>query len=329
MKMEALVKVFGKSLFLFTIVVALIGCVAGGPKSSSGAPIGKDLMGAFKNGEVRLTCGLPCAGRAGFIKRKVKTQYEAGAWRNVVHEVSGAGFESTLSYFLLGRSAEELGWEDAAMTYYLLALSSPRICSDIESCSGFTFPEDILERRDFLTKTKDVAKSSSVPHSLEQDSPMSSYVEGTNDIEKIKVLKTSLPITERKLENKISEKSAPSERSIDVIGIQPGVSTKSQVESKKTGDFFIIGGYQVLCMPEFIRGKLSTLYCETGKDRFSVDKASGLDSPASNIEVHDKFLDGFSEKFGSPTLSEEPVRTNLGLATLRKQLSGMTTLATR
>ena len=104
-----------------------------------------------------------------------------------------------------------------------------------------------------------------------------------------------------------------SETVIDVIGIYPGISTKSQVASKKSGRFFIIGGYQILCLPEFKRGKLSQLYCETGEDRHTKDRISGADRPVTNFEVHEQLLAGFSKKFGPPRLEKEIVRTKLGV----------------
>lgn len=312
--------------FLSLGIFTLIGCAAG-PKTSSGVSVENDVMGAFEKGEIRLTCGLSCAYLSGFRKSKIERQFKAGAWRNVIHEISEVGFESDLNYFLLARSAEELGFKEAAKTYYDLALSSSYRCpSGGSACSGFSFPEDILDRRDLLTKSDAEGEENSerskpeveVEVEVGSDPSVSALVKSSE----IKASNQRLTVVDmtgkdvdtitEEIKKALAEKKR-SETVIDVIGIYPGISTKSQVASKKSGRFFIIGGYQILCLPEFKRGKLSRLYCETGEDRYSKDRISGADRPVTNFEVHEQLLAGFSKKFGPPRLEEETVRTKLGV----------------
>ncbi len=308
--------------FLSLGIFTLIGCAAG-PKNSFGVSVEKDVMGAFEKGEIRLTCGLSCAYLSGYRKSKIERQFKAGAWRNVIYEISEVGFESDLNYFLLARSAEELGFKEAAKTYYDLALSSSYNCpSGGSACSGFSFPKDILDRRDLLTKSDAEGEENSERSTPEVEvgsDPSVSTLVKSSEIKASNQRLTVLDITGKDVDTiteEIEEALAENKRSetvIDVIGIYPGISTKSQVASKKSGRFFIIGGYQILCLPEFKRGKLSQLYCETGEDRHTKDRISGADRPVTNFEVHEQLLAGFSKKFGPPRLEKEIVRTKLGV----------------
>lgn len=112
-------------------------------------------------------------------------------------------------------------------------------------------------------------------------------------------------------EDAVTEK-AIAEGLIDVIGLVPGVSTQSQVERAKADYGYVIGGYRLFCSPEYIRGKLSSFICLTGGEYGSKDVVSGSNHKASNIEVHETLLNGFTKKIGKPKLSEMPTRTKIG-----------------
>jgi hypothetical protein len=88
---------------------------------------------------------------------------------------------------------------------------------------------------------------------------------------------------------------------LDVIGLVPGVSTQSDVEEAKVGGDYIIGGFRLICVPEFSEGVLTELTCFTGKKNLSQDTTRPGNGFASNALVHQTLVDGFTKKFGSPT----------------------------
>lgn len=118
-----------------------------------------------------------------------------------------------------------------------------------------------------------------------------------------------LPILLALLLNHSVALAAPN--AIEIIGLEPGVSTKAQVE--QTGDF-IIGGYKLICVPEYIDDVLSKFVCLTGKDMYSIDTtAKESFRIASNVEVYKVLLAGFAKKFGAPAkIDTSSVRNKLG-----------------
>lgn len=141
-------------LLLFSIALVLIlsifGCISGGIQSSTGEPV-TDLFETFLSGEARLACQYACSGKWGSMRKKWKSLYDNGLWKDLAVGVAKVGHESDLSYFYLGRAAEGLGQIDSARTYYKLATTPVRKCHRIvNNCSGFVFPKDILARLDNL-----------------------------------------------------------------------------------------------------------------------------------------------------------------------------------
>ncbi len=61
---------------------------------------------------------------------------------------------------------------------------------------------------------------------------------------------------------------------LEVISLVPGQSTKSDVERVKSGVGYIIGGYELLCVPEYLGEVLSQLLCLTGESYYSRDTTS-------------------------------------------------------
>ena len=100
---------------------------------------------------------------------------------------------------------------------------------------------------------------------------------------------------------------------IEVIGLVPGESTQDQVESARSGFGYVIGGYELLCIPEYIDGFFSQLLCLTGEKALSRDKTTDSNRFASNTEVHVTLLKGFTKKFGAPSkIENSSVRNRLG-----------------
>ncbi len=100
---------------------------------------------------------------------------------------------------------------------------------------------------------------------------------------------------------------------IEIIGLTPGVSTQTQVENAKSQYGYVIGGYELICIPEYIQGILSQLLCVTGEKSQSRDRTTSSYRVASNTEVHVALLKGFTEKFGSPSkVDSSPISNRLG-----------------
>ena len=87
---------------------------------------------------------------------------------------------------------------------------------------------------------------------------------------------------------------------IDIIGLIPDVSTQEQVKSAESKFGYLIGGFEIICMPEYIDGKLSRLLCITGETSGSVNKITDPNRLASNAEIHKVLVNGFTKKFGAP-----------------------------
>ena len=132
--------------FIYAIaIVSLAGCATSGSytlKAQSGANLDESL----KNGEIRLACELACSGAFGYNQSKMKELHNNSLWTNLALTVANIGYDEDLSYYYLGRSAEGLGYYDAAKIYYALAQNSNRCNGVINVCDGFKFPDVINQR---------------------------------------------------------------------------------------------------------------------------------------------------------------------------------------
>jgi hypothetical protein len=97
---------------------------------------------------------------------------------------------------------------------------------------------------------------------------------------------------------------------IDIIGLVPDVSTQEQVESAKAEFGYVIGGFELICIPEFIDGKLSQLLCVTGEDSASRDRTTDSYRLASNSEIHKVLVSGFTKKYGAPSKIDNSTVSN-------------------
>ncbi len=122
----------------------IYGCASTGIQTSTGEQA-TNVIAVFERGEARLNCEVSCSGGWGSARRQAKKLYEQGLWSDLAIEVARVGFKAELTYFYLGRAAEELGHTDAARTYYKLGLASSYKCAGIfNNCDGLVFPNEIL-----------------------------------------------------------------------------------------------------------------------------------------------------------------------------------------
>ncbi|WP_271410043.1 hypothetical protein [Pseudomonas sp. Q1-7] len=122
-------------------VVILLGCTSGGVKDDSGQDV-RDVYGTFSRGEVRMRCGIGCAFSWGANRRDVEGLYQNQLWRDLAVKVSTINIELDISYFYLGRAAEGVGLNDAAVTYYRLSKATTQKCSG-DMCQGISVPEEV------------------------------------------------------------------------------------------------------------------------------------------------------------------------------------------
>jgi hypothetical protein len=114
------------------------------------------LMREFQAGEPMLDCQLDCSAAWGTNRQKVRTLDATGRWQELALLVMQIGYMDDLSYYYLGRAAENLGYLPAAERYYRIAerLSVTQMsCAQGEAnvantfglpanlCDGYTFPD--------------------------------------------------------------------------------------------------------------------------------------------------------------------------------------------
>ena len=132
-------------ILLLLIIQLLAGCTSLLPRPKSDS-----LYTDFLDGDIRLECSISCAWTFGTNVPTLIQLYNAGLWKELAEKVYTIGFNQNISYFYLGRAAEELNKPTAAETYYKLAKSGPSCI--LNGCSGFKFP-DVIEQRLSVVKT--------------------------------------------------------------------------------------------------------------------------------------------------------------------------------
>ena len=127
------------------LTIGLGACASGGSRTLSGLEVA-DVLTTFKSGELRLECDTACSGAWGAARRKAKSLYDNHLWTDLVHEVARVGHRVDQTYFYLGRSAEGLGYNEAASTYFSLALANSYKCAGfINNCDGLDVPRESRE----------------------------------------------------------------------------------------------------------------------------------------------------------------------------------------
>lgn len=135
----------------------LIGCATGGIKTDH-----PSFNQQFATGQIRLTCGLGCAGTDGASRGKYRNLYQNKLWGDLAKEVAGVGYENDRNYYYLAIAAENSGYLNAAKTYYQLALASTSKCGGRTNvCDGFSFPGEINSRLNAINakQAQDAARS--------------------------------------------------------------------------------------------------------------------------------------------------------------------------
>jgi hypothetical protein len=151
-------KKFFKHALLFIIVAfGLVGCATTGSYTPDGVKI-TDINLSLKNGDIRFACEVSCSFSDGLHRRERKKLHDNALWHDLAIDVINEGFKSDQNYYYLGRSAEGLGYYDAALTYYKLAKTVFKCGGVIDNCDGLVFPRDIDERLIIIKRSIDNQK---------------------------------------------------------------------------------------------------------------------------------------------------------------------------
>lgn len=73
---------------------------------------------------------------------------------------------------------------------------------------------------------------------------------------------------------------------IDIVGLIPDQSTEADFEKAKGDMGLEIGGYEIICAPDYTNGVINQIMCLTGEKYYSTDKTSDGYRIASNSEIH-------------------------------------------
>ncbi len=71
-----------------------------------------------------------------------------------------------------------------------------------------------------------------------------------------------------------------------------------------------LGGYRLICIPEYMSGVLSQFICLFGEDYYTQDTTSDSYRVVSNTEVFKVLFNGFKKKYGKPTAIDNDTVTN-------------------
>lgn len=128
--------------------LAVTACTAAGPTLSNKTQ-GDNPYQAFVNGYVLLKCNLSCTFRWGEAREEMRGLYDSSQWLKLAAKVMEIGYENNLSYFYLGRAADGLGFDYAALRYYELGRRAPSCGA---GCDGFVFPKDLDSRKNDVAR---------------------------------------------------------------------------------------------------------------------------------------------------------------------------------
>ena len=130
--------IFTNLIFCF----ALLGCAAMSMENykslSTNKDIADEVVKEFLEGKLMLTCDTGCSFTYGYNREDLKSHFDAKNWVELSKLVISINYRTDQAYFYLATAAEGLGYENAAIAYYKLALYGDGIKCDefINTCDG-------------------------------------------------------------------------------------------------------------------------------------------------------------------------------------------------
>ena len=141
-------------------------------------------VGAFEHGEVALNCRVACAAAWNASRPELLRRYIAANWHGLADLVIETDFQNDLAYFYLGRAAEGLGKNDAALNYYRIAGAlatgpdqSLKCRDGAGSCDSFSFPDELYDRIRIVRAAMGHGRPAVGHHSLPRTQPGPSSAE--------------------------------------------------------------------------------------------------------------------------------------------------------
>lgn len=95
-------------------------------------------------GKVRFDCIVTCSFKFGYNRGQLKSYYDSKNWALLAEKIYDLQYQNDLSYYYLAQATEGLGYPEAALAYYNLALHDTNKCKGLLNvCDGFNFPDNI------------------------------------------------------------------------------------------------------------------------------------------------------------------------------------------
>jgi len=135
---------FKKSLMFLTLRL-LFSCTSASLNKSSYKKKFEAITKKFLASEILLTCGISCSGSWGLISAKQRKFYNMELWVELAGLTLKNGHEVDINCYLR-RSAEGLGFTEAAKVDYKNALMVVECAGRINNCDGFDVPELVTKR---------------------------------------------------------------------------------------------------------------------------------------------------------------------------------------
>jgi hypothetical protein len=108
-----------------------------------------------------LDCTQSCAGAWRHNRSELITRYNAGDWRGLAVLVMQIDYRQDLAYFYLGRAAEGLGENAAALVYYKTAealatatAEDAKCATSTEGCNGLSLLTEVLTRAQIVDASR-------------------------------------------------------------------------------------------------------------------------------------------------------------------------------
>ncbi|MDP4533704.1 hypothetical protein Q9252_16290 [Marinobacter salarius] len=219
------------AIMFCTLVIQ--GCASGGAQNLTGEKLTRsELIDSFKSAQLRLTCDAACSGSWGSARATAKRYYTYGLWIDLVYTVAEVGHRVDLTYYYLGRAAEELKYTEAAKTYYRLAQSNRYKCDAfLDTCDDVEVSNETrlgLKR----IQSSEVAKQAETRAQEQSSSKIVTQDRGTDTNSEKPEFASAVTPVEKNIQIKEPEQISSSKTKVSVesknVSNSPPSSVKSQ-----------------------------------------------------------------------------------------------------
>ncbi len=187
-------KNWGAAFLIAPFFLAMGGCQTTVPLSPDQQ---SRVLNQFSAGALRLDCSsIGCAAEFGYNRPNFVQLHNTGRWRELVLEIARVNYEQDMSYWYLGRAAENLNFPQLAKTYYQIALNSPR-CNSIVNTCDFYLTELIPQRLNVIERNERDRRLVEKQKKLEMDR-RNEEIRRANELVKQRALENELREAEEK-----------------------------------------------------------------------------------------------------------------------------------